>query len=86
MRAPTSELPIVLEEVSVIVRGKAILADASLTIAAGAPTVVIGPNGSGKTTLLRVLMGLLPPTQGTIARGGRIGEVGLHEVIVALGR
>jgi tungstate transport system ATP-binding protein len=73
MRAPTSELPIVLEEVSVIVRGKAILADASLTIAAGAPTVVIGPNGSGKTTLLRVLMGLLPPTQGTIARGGRIG-------------
>ena len=73
MRAPTSELPIALDEVSIVVRGKAILADVSLTIAAGAPTVVIGPNGSGKTTLLRVLMGLVAPTRGTIWRGGRIG-------------
>jgi tungstate transport system ATP-binding protein len=73
MRAPTSELPIALDQVSVVVRGKAILADVSLTITAGAPTVLIGPNGAGKTTLLRVLMGLVPPTQGTIARGDRIG-------------
>jgi tungstate transport system ATP-binding protein len=82
MRAPTSELPIALDKVSVVVRGKAILAEVSLTIAAGAPTVVIGPNGSGKTTLLRVLMGLIPPTQGTIARGGRIGADPAHCAIV----
>jgi tungstate transport system ATP-binding protein len=71
MRAPTSELPIALDKVSVIVRGKPLLAHVSLTIAAGAPTVLIGPNGAGKTTLLRALMGLMPPTYGTITRGGR---------------
>ena len=43
----------------------------SMTIAPGAPTILIGPNGSGKTTLLRVVMGLLPPTRGRILWGGR---------------
>ena len=27
---------------------------------------IIGPNGGGKTTLLKVILGLLPPEQGTI--------------------
>ena len=30
---------------------------------------IIGPNGSGKTTLLRLLLGDLPPGQGTIRQG-----------------
>ena len=42
----------------------------SLTIAAGAPTVLIGPNGAGKSTVLRVAMGLLQPTSGRIVRQG----------------
>jgi len=73
MRAPLAELPIVLDKVSISGRGKPILAELSLSIAAGAPTVLIGPNGAGKTTLLRLLMGLVSPTQGSISRGGREG-------------
>jgi tungstate transport system ATP-binding protein len=50
-----------------IAAGSGILLDAlSLTIGAGAPTVLIGPNGAGKTSLLRAAMGLLEPTRGRI--------------------
>ncbi len=41
-----------------------------MTIAAGAPTALIGPNGSGKTTLLRLAMGLIEPTRGRVSWGG----------------
>ena len=71
MRAPSSELPIALDNVSFIARGNPILVDVSLTIAPGAPTVMIGPNGAGKTTLLRLLMGLIQPVHGRITWGGR---------------
>jgi tungstate transport system ATP-binding protein len=70
MRAPHSELPILLDNVGVTARGNALLADVSLAIAPGAPTVVIGPNGAGKTTLLRLLMGLVCPTRGRVTWGG----------------
>jgi tungstate transport system ATP-binding protein len=71
MRAQTTELPITLDKVSFIARGNPILSDLSLSIAAGAPTVLIGPNGAGKTTLLRLLMGLIHPSRGSVSRGGR---------------
>ncbi|HET7680144.1 MAG TPA: ATP-binding cassette domain-containing protein [Xanthobacteraceae bacterium] len=71
MHAPTSELPITLDKVSFTARGNPILADVSLTITGGAPTVLIGPNGAGKTTLLRLLMGLIEPARGRVSRGGR---------------
>jgi ABC-2 type transport system ATP-binding protein len=38
----------------------------SLSIEAGETFGLLGPNGAGKTTLLRQLMGLLPPTSGSI--------------------
>ena len=75
MRAPSSELPIALDNVSVIARGNPILVDVSLTFAAGEPTVLIGPNGAGKTTLLRVMMGLIQPARGRLTRGG-VKDVG----------
>ncbi len=43
-----------------------ILSDVELTIAAGVPTLLLGPNGSGKTTLLRLLMGLIGPSEGRV--------------------
>lgn len=38
----------------------------SLTVGRGEYLGLIGPNGSGKTTLLRLILGLLPLTQGEI--------------------
>jgi tungstate transport system ATP-binding protein len=73
MRAPASDLPIVLEEAGVAAAGTMILERVSLALAAGSPTVLIGPNGAGKTTLLRLAMGLVAPTQGRISWGGREG-------------
>ena len=43
----------------------------SLSIAAGEFVGVLGPNGAGKTTLIRAILGLLPPTSGTITVLGR---------------
>jgi polar amino acid transport system ATP-binding protein len=37
-----------------------------LSVDRGEVISLIGPSGSGKSTLLRVLMGLLPPTQGQV--------------------
>ncbi len=71
MRAPITDVPIVLDAVSLAVRNVTILDNISLSLAAGAPTVLIGPNGAGKTTLLRLAMGLVAPTRGRVTRGGR---------------
>jgi len=71
MRGPLSDLPVMLEEVGIIAGEVTILNGISLTIAPGAPTVLIGPNGSGKTTLLRAAMGLIPVTRGRITWGGQ---------------
>ncbi|MCC6778371.1 MAG: ATP-binding cassette domain-containing protein [Hyphomicrobiales bacterium] len=82
MRAPASDLPIVLERAGYAVRGTVIVADVSLSLAAGPPTVLIGPNGSGKTTLLRLAMGLIAPTQGRVTHGGREGVPPARRAIV----
>jgi tungstate transport system ATP-binding protein len=71
MRAPLSDLPVLLDDVRLRAGDVTILDGISLTISPGAPTVLIGPNGSGKTTSLRVLMGLLMPTGGRVTWGGR---------------
>lgn len=47
-------------------KDSAIFQNASLDIAAGTVTAVIGPNGSGKTTLFELILGSLKPTQGEI--------------------
>jgi ATP-binding cassette subfamily F protein 3 len=52
----------------------------NIEVERGSRTVIIGPNGSGKTTLLKILLGLLPPDEGNIYRGGtvRIGYLDQH--------
>jgi tungstate transport system ATP-binding protein len=82
MRAPLSDLPIVLEDAAVVVGQLTILNDIALTLTAGAPTVLVGPNGSGKTTLLRLAMGLLVPSGGRVSWGGRIDAAPLRRAIV----
>ncbi len=82
MRAPASDLPIVLQEASVSVGPLTILDRISLSLEPGAPTVLIGPNGSGKTTLIRVAMGLCYPTSGSITWGGRAQSHGERRAMV----
>jgi len=70
MRAPSSDLPIVVDA-SVLARGAVILERVAVEFSAGPPTVLIGPNGAGKTTLLRLAMGLIRPSSGRVTWGGR---------------
>ena len=47
-----------------------VLRDVTLSVNKGEVISLIGPSGSGKSTFLRVLMGLLPPTDGTVRIDG----------------
>jgi tungstate transport system ATP-binding protein len=84
MRAPVTDLPIVFDGVSLLAgQDVLVLDDVSLTIAAGAPTVLVGPNGSGKTTLLRTAMGLLAPSVGRVSWGGHDATNGKRLALMA---
>jgi ABC-type Mn2+/Zn2+ transport system ATPase subunit len=50
-----------------------VLEDVSFSLRAGERIAVLGPNGGGKSTLFRVLLGLLPPSAGTVRVEGRCG-------------
>jgi tungstate transport system ATP-binding protein len=71
MRAAASDLPLVLDSVSLEANSTTILDRLNLTIGPGAPTLIVGPNGAGKTRLLRLCMGLDAPSAGRITWGGR---------------
>jgi len=71
MHAPLSNLPIEFEEVSLVAGAVTMLDRVTLSLAQGAPTILVGPNGSGKTTLLRTAMGLLAPSGGRVTWGGQ---------------
>jgi ABC-2 type transport system ATP-binding protein len=43
----------------------------SFTIAPGTVTGFLGPNGAGKSTTMRLIMGLDPPTSGTVTVNGK---------------
>jgi tungstate transport system ATP-binding protein len=71
MRAPSSDLPLVLDDVSLQAGATLILDGLSVAITPGAPTLIVGPNGAGKTSLLRLCMGLAAPSTGRVTWGGR---------------
>ncbi|MCL4766576.1 MAG: ATP-binding cassette domain-containing protein [Hyphomicrobiaceae bacterium] len=69
--AVAGELPIRFSGAGYRVGAVSILCGIDLELAAGPPTVLLGPNGSGKTTLLKLAMGLFAPTTGGITFAGR---------------
>src|SRR3990167_595367 len=57
-----------------------LLQDINFTLPAGQMLAIIGPSGAGKTTLARLLVGIWPPSQGTI----RLDGADIHQLILQL--
>jgi len=59
------------------------LEDVHLRIPDGQFVCIVGPSGSGKSTLLRLMMGLTPPTAGSVIYQGKpVDGVNLHAAMV----
>lgn len=67
---------IALDHVTLRVGSRIVLSDVSFDIEAGEFIGVLGPNGAGKTTLMRAILGLLPPTSGSVKVFGHTPERG----------
>ena len=48
-----------------------VISGVSLTVTLGEIVTVVGPNGAGKSTLLKTVLGILRPSQGSIALAGQ---------------
>jgi zinc/manganese transport system ATP-binding protein len=68
------------DRVTIKIGGRSVLLDTSLTIKQGEFIGVLGPNGAGKTTLMRAILGLLPPSAGTIRVLGRPPQRGDKDI------
>jgi iron complex transport system ATP-binding protein len=51
--------------------GREVLRGVDLMARPGELSAIVGPNGAGKSTLLRAIVGLVPPTRGTVGLDGR---------------
>ncbi|MBD2677896.1 MULTISPECIES: ABC-F family ATP-binding cassette domain-containing protein [Nostoc] len=73
--APRSGREVVnIKDFTHIYDDKILFLGANLLIERGDRIAFLGPNGAGKSTLLRLIMGMEPPTEGTV-------ELGEHNVI-----
>ncbi len=54
-----------------------ILKNVNLKVAKGESLAIVGPSGGGKTTLMKLMLGLMPPTEGEVLfRGQSIAQLG----------
>ncbi len=61
---------ITLREVRKSIKGRLIIAQASLSLEAGRLCCLSGPSGAGKTTLLEIMAGMQAADSGRVERGG----------------
>lgn len=50
---------------------RVILKDVTFAVRKGETVAVLGPSGCGKSTLLRILIGLIPPSSGSVSQHGK---------------
>jgi iron complex transport system ATP-binding protein len=67
------------EQLEVMLSGRSVLHDVSLSLASRQLVALVGPNGAGKTTLLRALAGLAPSTGTIEVGGGPLSSLSLRE-------
>jgi zinc/manganese transport system ATP-binding protein len=65
-----------LQDVTLVLGGRAVLRDVSFAIRSGEFIGVLGPNGAGKTTLMRAILGLITPQSGSLRVFGRAPKQG----------
>ncbi|MCC6510340.1 MAG: ATP-binding cassette domain-containing protein, partial [Pirellulaceae bacterium] len=68
----SGQLVIDINGVSFAYGERTILKTFSTKIMRGDKIGIVGPNGAGKSTLLKVLLGQLPPTEGTVRLGTKL--------------
>lgn len=78
-------MSLVLDRISVVQRGRAVLDAISLTVSPGELVALIGPNGAGKSTIMRAAAGLLRPCSGSVTLDGE-GLAGLSPRALAARR
>ncbi|CAN5605584.1 ABC transporter ATP-binding protein [soil metagenome] len=65
------ETMVELSDVSLTLAGENLLRNIHLAVGRGEVLVVMGPSGAGKSLLLKIIAGLIEPTDGDVAIGGR---------------
>jgi ATP-binding cassette subfamily F protein uup len=77
--APSGALVIEAKNISKSYDGRPIVRDFSTRIERGDRIGIVGPNGSGKTTLISMLIGQLPPDDGTVRLGSNLAIATLDQ-------
>lgn len=73
-----------VQNLSVTIGASPILSDLSFNVLEGESVALVGQNGSGKSTLLRALVGIIPPSSGTIELYGENNATN-HSILGCLG-
>ncbi|MEM3404201.1 MAG: metal ABC transporter ATP-binding protein [Nitrososphaeria archaeon] len=55
-----------VKNVDVILNGNKVLEDVTVKLEKPSFLTIMGPNGSGKTTFIRLLLGIIPPSRGSV--------------------
>lgn len=66
-----------IENLTVRIKGKEVLRGINFTLEEGLFLGIVGPNGGGKTTLVRAVLGLVPPSEGSVTVFDRLPQAHL---------
>ncbi len=69
-----------LEHINLVLNGKLILDDVSITVKDGQLTSILGASGAGKSTTLKIIAGLLPQDSGRVLFDGKcVDDIPTHK-------